>query len=153
MDAAASGMTILVDTRSDAHYPEFCAAARHRQVPLTLSVGLSLPGQTLGALNVYARTGQDITQEDIELAEQMASFAAVAVANAARFEDALALAADMQAAMRSRALIEQAKGILMERHGCDSAEAFSILRRASSSSNTKLREVAARLVAKEPSQA
>jgi len=148
LDAAASGMTILVDTSQDEPYPEFCQAARHRNVPRTMSVGLTLPGRTVGALNIYAGPETDFTQGEVDLAEELAGFVGVAVANAARYEDAVNLSRDLEEAMQSRASIEQAKGILMERYDCDADRAFDMLRVASSKGNVKLRNVAARLVAR-----
>jgi GAF domain-containing protein len=150
LDAAASGMTISVDTESNQLYPEFCAAARRRDVPHTLSVGLSLPGRTIGGLNLYAMSGQAFTDDEIGLAEELAAFTAVAVANATVVEDAIGLSRDLEEAMRSRASIEQAKGIVMERFDCDQERAFEILRSVSSRTNTKLRDVAARVVARDP---
>jgi GAF domain-containing protein len=150
LDAAVAGMTILVDTKSNDLYPEFCAAALHRDVQHTMSVGLSLPGRTIGGLNVYAKPGQGFADEHVELAEELSAFVAVAVANATRYEDAVALSRQLEEAMRSRASIEQAKGIVMERFGCDQDRAFELLRTVSSRSNTKLRDVAARVVARDP---
>ena len=62
---------------------------------------------------------------------------------AARTSDELA---NLRIAMRSRAVIEQAKGILMERYAITEDRAFAVLTRASQQSNVKLREVADQLV-------
>jgi GAF domain-containing protein len=156
MDAAISGNTILLDTAADlageATYPEFSAAAQHVGVPQTLAVGLPLPNRTVGALNLYAMPSARFDEVEIESAERFAAFAAVAIANATLYADALALTADMVAAMVARSTIEQAKGVLMERHGCSQAEAFEILRRASSRANIKLRDLATMVVKGEPLQ-
>ena len=64
-------------------------------------------------------------------------------ATAARTSDDLT---QLRTVMLSRALIEQAKGILMERHKIKEDEAFTILTHASQRTNTKLRDVAAELV-------
>jgi GAF domain-containing protein len=150
LDAAASGATIVVDTAADLAtehiYPEFSAAALHASVPQTLAVGLPLPNRSVGALNVYAAPGATFTTADVETVHQFAALAAAAVANAALFDDATVLAADMMAAMASRATIEQAKGLLMERYGCSAEEAFRMLRHTSSRTNVKLRDVATTLV-------
>jgi AmiR/NasT family two-component response regulator len=62
-------------------------------------------------------------------------------------EEATGRAANLQAAMQSREAIEQAKGILMERHRITAEVAFAELREASQTTNRKLREVAEHLVA------
>ena len=66
----------------------------------------------------------------MELAEAFAGYAAVAVANAARYSTA-DLARHMQLAIKSRAVIEQAKGIIMERKHCGPDHAFTVLTRTS----------------------
>jgi AmiR/NasT family two-component response regulator len=53
----------------------------------------------------------------------------------------------MEQAMASRAVIEQAKGVLMGRHAIDEAQAFEVLRRHSQNRNVKLRTLAAEVVA------
>ena len=86
------------------------------------------------------------SDSDIELAQEVAAWIAVAVGNAeaaARTSDGLI---QLRNVMLSRALIEQAKGILMERHKITEDEAFTILSHASQRTNTKLRDVAAELV-------
>jgi AmiR/NasT family two-component response regulator len=65
---------------------------------------------------------------------------------AARYRAAVLEAEQLREAMRSRAVIEQAKGVLMARRRCSPDEAFDVLREVSQTSNTKLREVARALV-------
>ena len=70
----------------------------------------------------------------------------MAVANAHLYETTAALAQQMKEAMANRAVIEQAKGIIMRDRGCSADEAFDALALLSQQSHTKLREVAQRLV-------
>ncbi len=74
--------------------------------------------------------------------------AAVALANAQAYWDAYQLGVDLRTAMQSRAVIEQAKGMLMATQRCSADEAFQILVRASQRENRKLREMADELVNK-----
>ena len=80
------------------------------------------------------------------LGESFAGYAAVAVANAQLVADTSTLARQMQEAMASRAVIEQARGVLMAQRGCSPEEAFSTMSRASRTSNRKLRDIAAAIV-------
>jgi AmiR/NasT family two-component response regulator len=83
-----------------------------------------------------------MSAEDRALGEEVAGWIALAVGTAeavARTSEALA---NLRIAMRSRASIEQAKGMLMERYKISSDRAFAVLTRASQTSNIKLREVA-----------
>jgi GAF domain-containing protein len=105
-----------------------------------LSVRLRTPTATVGALNLYSREPAKYTDGDQALVEVIADHAAVAVANA-RNESTL------WQAIEARKLIGQAQGILMERFDLTDDQAFAVLRRYSQDSNTKLREVAQRLIA------
>ena len=69
------------------------------------------------------------------------------VASGIALAEATELVGQLEQAVASRAVIEQAKGILMGRHGVDEARAFDLLREQSSRTNVKLREIAASVVA------
>jgi AmiR/NasT family two-component response regulator len=71
----------------------------------------------------------------------------VALANAHLYDTTATLAQQLRAAMESRAIIEQAKGIIMGQRRCTAEEAFTLLRKVSQDSNRKLRDVATALVA------
>ena len=101
-----------------------------------------------GALNVYATKPDNFDQDAIILAQTFAGYAAVALANAHLYDVTATLAQHMQAAMANRAVIEQAKGIIMGDRRCTADEAFRILSKLSQDSNRKLRDVAAALVAR-----
>jgi AmiR/NasT family two-component response regulator len=75
-----------------------------------------------------------------------AGYAAVAVANITSYANAVNEATNLRTALESRAVIEQAKGIIMTRDPCTEAEAFEILRRISQQRNVKLRDLAQTLV-------
>ena len=76
----------------------------------------------------------------------MAAYAGIVLNNVGLYFSATSRADQMAEAMRSRAVIEQAKGILMGQRQCNSDEAFSILVRLSQQSHRKLRDVAMALV-------
>jgi hypothetical protein len=114
----------------------------------SLSIGLPIQGSVVGALNVYGGPANAFDAAAITVAERFASYAAVALANAHLYDSATTLAEQMQQAMRSRAVIEQAKGIIMGERRCSPEEAFALLSKASQDSNLKVREVAEALVAK-----
>lgn len=147
LDCAATGATILLrHTDPDPVYPAFTREALRAGIRHTVSVALLVPHRSAGALNLYA-ADTEISVDTVLAAERFAAYAAVAVANADRLDHAQELAAQMQQAMQSRAVIEQAKGILMARHGYDADRAFAELARRSQHKNVKLRDLAARMVA------
>ena len=114
----------------------------------SLSVGLPIEERIDGALNLYGLREGAFDDEAVLLAETFAGYAAVALANATLYAITAKLAQQLPAAMASRAVIEQAKGIIMGRRRCSAEEAFRVLTRISQDSNRKLRDVAAALVAK-----
>jgi GAF domain-containing protein len=146
LDAAVSGQTIVVDTATDSIYPEFSHAAQRASISHSVSVGLPIPQRTVGALNLYSSAPRPVDEQTVTLAEDFAGYAAVAVANAAFSDDATKLAGQMRTAMQSRAVIEQAKGILMAHQRLSADQAFQALTRISQNSNRKLRDVAQRIV-------
>jgi GAF domain-containing protein len=147
MDAGRAAQILLIDDmRSDERWPDYAQHAAAHGVLSSLSVPLPFQGVTIGALNTYAGRPQVIDDHDVELAEEVAACVAIAVGNA---EAAVRTSEDLtqlRTAMMSRACIEQAKGILMERHKIKEDEAFTVLTHASQRTNTKLRDVAAELV-------
>jgi GAF domain-containing protein len=147
VDAGLAGQMFLVDDmRTEQRWPDYAQNAAAHGVLSSLSVPLPFQGVTIGALNSYAGQPKAFDDSDVELAKEIAAWLAVAVGNAesaSRTSDDLTL---LRTVMTSRACIEQAKGILMERHKITEDESFTILTHASQRTNTKLRNVAAELV-------
>ena len=149
LDASVSaGSVSLPDLADEPRWPGWAARARAAGVQSSLSIGLPIQEAVTGALNVYGGTTHAFDKASIELAEEFAAYAAVALANAHLYESTATLARQMQEAMRSRAVIEQAKGIIMGQRRCSAEEAFTLLAKLSQDSNRKLREVAEALVAR-----
>ena len=142
LDAALTGETVVVDVTDDSPYPDFARSAQRAGVTHSVSIGLPVPNRVVGALNIYASTPHAPSDETMTLAQAFASYAGVAVANAALYNHSAELADQMRTAMQSRSVIEQAKGILMARHGYDADEAFKSLSKMSQDSNRKLRDIA-----------
>jgi GAF domain-containing protein len=149
LDAAASSSTVSVPDLSGAdRWPVYRRRALEAGVHSSLSVGLPVHDTVTGALNIYSAKPEAFDQDAVIVAQTFSSYAAVALANAHLYEASATLAQQMQAAMEHRAVIEQAKGILIGGRGCTSEEAFMILRKLSQDTNRKLHDVAAALVAK-----
>jgi GAF domain-containing protein len=148
VDAAQGGEAVRIDdVTTEQRWPEYIPHAREIGVGSSLSLPLPVQEAVTGALNLYARAPHAFDQQTYELASAFAGYAAVAVANSQLYETTAALARQMQDAMQSRAVIEQAKGLIMGAQRCSSDEAFDILVGMSSRSNRKLRDVATEIVA------
>jgi GAF domain-containing protein len=147
IDAADSGEVIRIDdTASEEAYPAFAAVAARRGVRSTLSVGLPMPQDVLGGLNVYRSSDGPLDEEALDLLRAFAAHAAVALANHSLYSAAVARSEHLETAMRSRAVIEQAKGIVMARLRCSADEAFQHLAKQSQHANRKLRDLAEEVV-------
>ena len=147
IDAGITGTVLVVaDTRTETRWPDYIAHVRERGVGSSLSLPLPVQTQVVGALNCYSETPGTFTPEVVDVGRELAGHLGVAIANAVSHADAVGMADDMRAAMASRAVIEQAKGVIMAQNRCDPEQAFAILSRASQSRNRKLRDVAQDLV-------
>jgi GAF domain-containing protein len=143
LSAAVAGDTMIIDDMAaETRWPEYTPRAAEHGVHSSVSVGLPIQQAVTGALNVYATTVHAFDGEGIEIARTFASYAAVALANAHLYATTAALAEQMQHAMASRAVIEQAKGILVAQTRCTPEQAFDLLIRKSQHSNRKLRDIA-----------
>ena len=134
------------DTATDDRWAPFSEAAAANGIRSTMSIPLVANHEGLGAMNFYSPTPNGFSEEDEEVGSQFGVQAAIVLANAQAYWDAHQLSQNLAAAMQSRAVIEQAKGILMGAQRCSADEAFQILVRASQRENRKLREIADEIV-------
>jgi len=141
-----------VETASDGRWPAFTEAARRVGVLATLSVPLAHDDAVLGGLNLYSTSTPGYEGAAREVASLFADQLGLAAANATAYAEAYELSQQLQEAMLSRAVIEQAKGILMASQGCGPDEAFEILVQASQHQNRKLRAIATELVERRTNQ-
>lgn len=153
LDSWREGRVVRLDDMDSAKatYPEFAKAAQAHGVESTLSLPLIAGEDRLGALNLYARRASGFSGDDEAVGTDLAAAAAVVMANASAFWAASQLSEQLGQAMQSRAVIEQAKGIVMARSPQMTAdEAFDVLRKASQRENVKVRDIAHRIVDRKP---
>jgi GAF domain-containing protein len=133
-------------TGEDGPWPAFRRACVERGIRSTLSLPLIVDHGSVGAMNLYSHVDHSFGIDDREAALQFAGQAAIVLANAQAYWDAQQLSTRLGEAMKTRATIEQAKGILMGAQRCGPDEAFDLLTRASQRENVKLRDIARRIV-------
>ncbi len=144
LDAISSG-TISIPEPSDrqSRWPQFHRESQVHGLLGTLSAPVRVEQEIVGSLNLYALSARfELSERDELLSMVLASYAAMAVA-ADRHHT---LTEQLNQALASRDIIGQAKGILIAREGCNSDQAFDMLRRASQRLNKKLRDVAEQIV-------
>jgi GAF domain-containing protein len=127
-------------------FPHFASEAATYGVRSTLSLPLLINNKAVGALNLYSLRSESFNEGHYVEGQYLAERVAVSVANATFVDTTTQLVTQLNMALVSRAVIEQAKGILMAREACSADDAFDILRRASQHRNRKLREIAEDLV-------
>ncbi|MFW3173027.1 GAF and ANTAR domain-containing protein [Geodermatophilus sp. CPCC 206100] len=149
MDAGRAGVVLRIDdTTTEQRWPDYTARVTGVGVRSSLSMPLPYQGTSIGALNIYStRPAAFATPQSLEAATAVADAVAVAVANADAHHRLGEQARNLRLAMESRAVIEQAKGVLMAQRHLDAEQAFEVLREASQRYNRKLREIAAGIVA------
>jgi GAF domain-containing protein len=137
---------IIESTDEPGRWPEFRRTAARHGIRSTLSVPVVAEHGSLGALNLYSSTVKAFGPYEQEITGRFAEQSAVVLANAQAYWDAKAMSERLGEAMAARAIIEQAKGILMGAQRCTADDAFELLVRASQRENVKLRDIAARIV-------
>jgi GAF domain-containing protein len=149
MDAGRGGVLLRVDDMEiEERWPDYVRHARSvAGVRSSLSVPLPYQGSSIGALNNYSsEPAAFASPESLEAGLEVAEVVAVAVANADSHWQLGEQARNMRIAMDSRAVIEQAKGVVMAQRHVNAEQAFEILREASQRYNRKLRDIAVGIV-------
>lgn len=135
-----------------AQYPAFAEASRNHGILSTLSLPMISAEDSVGALNLYAHRREAFDANDESVAEELALAASFVLANVSAYQSAAELSQNLKEAMASRAVIEQAKGILMgQSPELTADDAFDVLRQASQRENVKLRDIAQRIVGRRQS--
>ena len=127
------------DFASESRWPQYTRGAMDMGVRSGLSFKLYTGDQTAGALNLFGFKPNAFDSESEAIGSVLAAHAAAAILASRQGEQ-------LQSALTTRDLIGQAKGIIMERFGVDAVRAFELLRELSQSSNTRLVDVAKRVI-------
>jgi GAF domain-containing protein len=144
--AVGEEMREITDAREETRWPDYARTAVERGSLSSLSVPLPVREGIHGGLNLYAVEADRFDDDARHISRAFASYAAVAVHNMHLYESTRDQAQHLDTAMQTRAVIEQAKGILMSQRRCDAEQAFALLAAASQRSNRKLRDIARAIV-------
>jgi GAF domain-containing protein len=147
LDTTRTGNIFRVkDVTTETRWPAYTERAGKLGARSLLSIPLQAEGRVFGALDLYSRAPDAFTGKTVALAQIIAGHAGLASQVAAVFFRHRDLAEQMREAMSSRAVIEQAKGVLMAQRKVTADAAFDLLREVSQRTNTKLRLVAQAVV-------
>jgi GAF domain-containing protein len=141
------GVVVLIeDLVEDVRWGAYRVPALTHGVRSSLSLPLGGDSGMIGALNIYASEPRVFGPTEQLAAARFAAEASRALALAVRLTERTEMSEHLQSALASRAVIDQALGVVMGQQRCTADEAFATLRTISQNRNVKLREVAAEIV-------
>jgi len=145
IEAIASGTTVTCpDTLTEDRWPEFSAAALRIGVRSCIVVTYS--GQAVVTLCLLGMRPKSIALDQLQLAELLVAYGGALVGAVAEYGDSRRLADQLRDAASSRAIVDQAKGILMHALGCSADDALERMRQVSQRTNLRATEVAQRII-------
>ena len=128
----------MADLGDDRRWPRFAARARQAGYRAVHALPLRLRSETIGALNLFGNPIRSLAQ-DLRIGQALADVATIGILQERAIHRREVLAEQLQVALNSRVIIEQASGILAERGRLDIAQAFNLLRSHARSNNAAQR--------------
>jgi GAF domain-containing protein len=147
LHAAGTGEVVEIsDAQAEARWPDYTAYAVEQGMLSSLSVPLPITEGIAGAVNVYARKPNAFDEASRSVATRFAGYASAVAANMYAYEEARDLVEHLERRVESRAVVERARGMLMERHGLTAEQAKQVLARVARYADSRVKDVAAGLV-------
>ena len=140
---------ILSSDTSRKRWPEFARQARANGIESVVALPLKLRGTAVGALNLFLTDATDMPDKDKRAAQSLADVASIGILNARALSESQIVQDQLQHALDSRVVIEQAKGMVSQDLEIDDAAAFDLIRSYSRNNNRKLRSVSEQITNRE----
>ena len=145
IEAIASGSPVgCPDTLTEDRWPEFASAAL--RIGIRSCVVLTSAGPALITLSLFGTRAGSIDPDQLQLAELLVAYGGALVGAVADYGDSRRLAGQLREAASSRAIVDQAKGVLMHALGCSADDALERMRQVSQRTNLRATEVAQRII-------
>lgn len=149
IDAFETGKQVVVpDIAAASRWDRFRRSALEQGYRAVFAVPLRLRQDVIGAMGMFSRAVGDLNDRDLRAAQGLADVAAIGILHSRTIDASNVLRDQLQHALTSRIVIEQAKGVLAQTHSVGVEEAFQLLRAYARSHQQPLADVAARLVAR-----
>lgn len=147
-ESFSNGTTVEVEdiAASAERWPGFAAVALSRGFKSAHAVPLTLRQQTLGSLNILSEQNGPFDDRDAALVQALSIAATISIVQFQTIQHQNVLTAQLQHALDSRVLIEQAKGVISQRRGISMNDAFALLRSYARGRNQNLRDVSDQIV-------
>jgi GAF domain-containing protein len=137
-----SRQVATADLAGPTRWPRFAPQAVAAGYRAVHALPLRLRSETIGVLNLFRTEPGTLVSDDLRIGQALADVATIGILQERALRHKEILAEQLQGALNSRVVIEQAKGVLAERHGVDMAAAFALLRSHARSTNRRLSDVA-----------
>jgi transcriptional regulator with GAF, ATPase, and Fis domain len=122
-------------------WPRFVPAARRTGFEAVHALPMRLRSEVIGALNLFTTQARDLDSETLRLGQALADVATIGLLQARTIQRRDALTEQLQTALNTRVLIEQAKGVIAERRHLDMDAAFTLLRASARNHNRRLADL------------
>jgi GAF domain-containing protein len=147
LEAIQTGQAVINGSLAGgSRWPQYAAQAQAAGYQVVHALPMRHHQQVLGVVNILDHNPVVLDDRNIRILEALADLGTFAILQSRARQKATDLAAQLQTALRSRIIIEQAKGVLSERLGLNVADAFLVLRDYCRNTNQSLTEVAGRVV-------
>ncbi|RJQ72376.1 ANTAR domain-containing protein [Pseudonocardiaceae bacterium YIM PH 21723] len=143
LDAFHTGApAVSADLDTETRWPRFTEAAIAQGFHSVQAVPMRLRHQVIGAMNLFMTKPGGLTEESVAVAQSFADVATISIIQVRALRESELLAEQLQSALNSRIVIEQAKGMLAVQRGTNPSGAFELMREYSRQTRTPLSTVA-----------
>lgn len=148
LDAITNGWQVINADLGDAgdRWPRFAPAARAMGFQSVHAFPMRVRTQTIGALNIFGTASTRFHSDDVRVVQALADVATIAIIHERLRHEAELIATQLQNALTSRIVIEQAKGALARAQGISTSQAFDLIRTMARSTGRRLHDVAGAVV-------
>ncbi|WP_066290861.1 GAF and ANTAR domain-containing protein [Arthrobacter sp. B6] len=147
VECYATGRAVVVeDIGALERWPDFKAAALSQGFHSVHAVPMRLHARIIGAMGLFGATPGPLTREDAAIGQALADVATISLMQERTIRESVLVNEQLQRALNSRVLIEQAKGVIAHTAGVGMEEAFNLLRNHARAHSEGLHETASRIV-------
>src|SRR3954451_15789045 len=140
------GVHTALSGDANSRWPHFTAHAQEVGFESVSALPMRLRGEVIGALNVFSNRPEPLPPDDQDVAQALADIATIGILQERAVKDARVVTSQLEAALESRIVIEQAKGIVAERNHVEIDAAFALMRAYARSHNVLLSHVANEII-------